>query len=67
MQSRNARNQERNGELASKDEMGGDGIQGKKNRKGKKNTNDHKMKIKLEGLDGRTGTVKNRKKKKKRE
>lgn len=43
--------------------MGGDGIQGKKNRKGKKNTNDHKMKIKLEGLDGRTGTVKNRKKK----
>lgn len=45
--------------------MGGDGIQGKKNRKGKKTTNDHKMKIKLEGLDGRTGTVKNRKKKKK--
>lgn len=42
-------------------------FRGKKIGKEKKNTNDHKMKIKLEGLDGRTGTVKNRKKKKKRE
>lgn len=39
-------------------------FRGKKIGKEKKNTNDHKMKIKLEGLDGRTGTVKNRKKKK---
>lgn len=38
-------------------------FRGKKIGKEKKNTNDHKMKIKLEGLDGRTGTVKNRKKK----
>lgn len=38
--------------------MGANGIQ-ERNRKGKKSTNDHEMKIKLEGTDGRIGTVKN--------
>lgn len=38
--------------------MGANGIQ-ERNRKEKKSTNDHEMKIKLEGTDGRIGTVKN--------